>query len=65
MVKFTSGTEDRRKEGELVWRIGKLLGLQTERMAGTVTTAILAGTPLLDEIGGMEMQAGESGADVH
>ena len=65
MVKFTSGTENRGWESGLVWRIGKLLGHQAERMAGTVTATILAGTPLLNEIGGIEVQAGESGTDVH
>lgn len=65
MVKLTSGPEDRRREGGLVRRIGKLLSLQTKRMAGAVAASTLAGAPFLNEIGGIEMQAGEGSADVH
>ena len=65
MIKFASGFKNSGREGGLIRCIGELLRLQTESMAGSVTTAALAWMTVLNKIGSIEVQTGKGSTDIH
>ena len=59
-----SGTEDRRRPLGLVGRVGILLGLEADAAALQVLDALLAGDGAVEEVAGVDLDAGLVGVDL-
>ena len=59
-----SGTEDRRRPLGLVGRVGILLGLEADAVALVVHDALLAGDGAVQEVAGVDLDAGFVGIDL-
>ena len=59
-----AGTEDRRRPLRLVGRVGILLGLQADAVALVVHDALLTGDGTVEEVAGIDLDAGFVGIDL-